>query len=107
MPIIEHRFRGVFLALCAVFMLFGTSITIIGATLPKILADFHWNYFVAGVVIGAAAVTYFVSSFAAGYLIRYVGPKTTIVLGLLLQIVGIVFFAATPDPLANTLLSAL
>ena len=107
MPIIERRFRALFLALFAVFILFGTSITIIGATLPKILADFHWNYFVAGVVIGAGAVAYFVSSFAAGYLIKYWGPKPTIMLGLLFEIVGLAFFAATPDPLANTLLSAL
>lgn len=107
MPIIEPRFRVLFLALFAVFILFGTSITIIGATLPKILADFHWNYFVAGVVIGAGAVAYFVSSFAAGYLTKYWGPKPTIVLGLLFEVVGLAFFAATPDPLANTLLSAL
>jgi fucose permease len=107
MPIIERRFRALFLALFAVFLLFGTSITIIGATLPKILADFHWSYFMAGVVIGAGAVAYFVSSFAAGYLIRYWGPKPTIVLGLLFEVAGLAFFAATPDPFANTLLSAL
>ena len=107
MPIIERRFRAVFLALFAVFALFGTSITIIGATLPKILADFHWSYFVAGVVIGAGAVAYFVSSFVAGYLVKYWDAKPTIVLGLLFEVVGLSFFAATPDPLANTLLSAL
>ena len=107
MPIIERRFRVLFLALFAVFMLFGTSITIIGATLPKILADFHWNYFIAGVVIGAGAVAYFVSSFVAGYLVKYWDAKPTILLGLLFEVVGLAFFAATPDPLANTLLSAL
>jgi fucose permease len=107
MPIIEPRFRALFLALFAVFILFGTSITIIGATLPKILADFHWDYFVAGVVIGAGAVAYFVSSFVAGYLVKYWGPKPTIVLGLLFEVVGLAFFASTPDPFANTLLSAL
>ncbi len=107
MPIIEPRFRALFLALFAVFMLFGTSITIIGATLPKILAEFHWNYFMAGVVIGAGSVAYFVSSFVAGYLVKYWGPKPTIVLGLLFEVIGLTFFAATSDPFANTLLSAL
>ena len=107
MPLIEPRFRALFLSLFSVFTLFGTSITIIGATLPKILADFQWSYLVAGLVIGAGAVAYFVSSFAAGYLIKYLGPKPTILLGLLLEIVGLSFFAATADPLVNILLNAL
>jgi fucose permease len=107
MPLIEPRFRTLFWTLFAVFVLFGTSITIIGATLPKILADFHWSYLVAGVVIGAGAVAYFVSSYAAGYLIKFWGPKPTILLGLLLEIVGLAFFATTADPFANTLWSAL
>ncbi len=107
MPIIEGRFRTLFLALFAVFTLFGTSITVIGATLPKILADFHWNYLAAGVVIGASAVAYFVSSFAAGHLVKYWGPKPTIGLGLLFEVVGLAFFAIAPDPFFNTLLSGL
>ena len=44
MNLIEPRFRALFLSLFALFTLFGTSMTIIGATLPKILANFHWNY---------------------------------------------------------------
>jgi fucose permease len=107
MPLIEPRFRALFVALFAVFALFGTSITIIGATLPKILADFQWNYLIAGLVIGGGAVAYFVSTFAAGYLIKHFGPKPTIVLGLLLEVVGLSFFAATGDPLVNILLNAL
>lgn len=107
MALIEPRFRALFVALFAVFTLFGTSITIIGATLPKILADFGWNYLIAGLVIGAGAVAYFVSTFAAGYLIKRFGPKPTILLGLLLEVVGLSFFAATPDPLTNILLNAL
>lgn len=107
MPLIEPRFRALFLSLFALFVLYGTSFTIIGATLPKILADFHWDYLAAGMVIGAGAVTYFVSTFAAGHLIKHWGPKPTILLGLVLDVVGLSFFATTPDPLANALLSAL
>ena len=107
MPLIEPRFRALFVALFAVFTLFGTSITIIGATLPKILADFGWNYLIAGTVIAAGAVAYFVSTFAAGYLIKRFGAKPTILLGLLLEVVGLSFFAATSDPLTNILLNAL
>src|ERR1035437_2316326 len=107
MSIIEPRHRRLFLVLFTVFTLFGTSFTVIGATLPKILADFHWNYLIAGTVLGASAVTYFVSAFAAGHLVKLWGPKRTIVSGIVLDAIGLAFFAATPDPLTNILLSAL
>jgi fucose permease len=105
--LIEPRFRGLFLFVFALFALFGTSMTIIGATLPKILANFHWNYLTAGIVLGAGAVAYFVSTFVAGYLVKHWGSKPTILLALALIVAGLAFFATTPDPVANTLLSAL
>ena len=107
MTLIEPRFRRLFLPVFAVFTLFGTSLTIIGATLPKILANFHWNYLTAGIVLGAGAVAYFVSTFVAGYLVKHWGSKPTILLALTLIVAGLAFFAASPDPVANTLLSAL
>lgn len=107
MPLIEPRFRTPFLSLFAIFTLYGTSFTIIGATLPKILANFHWDYLAAGMVLGAGAVAYFLSTFVAGYLVKHWGPKPTILLGLVLIIGGLSFFATLPDPLTNTLLSAL
>lgn len=107
MSLIQARYRSLFLALFTVFTLFGMSMTIIGATLPKILADFHWNYLVAGVVLGAGAVAYFLAAFGAGYLVKHRGARQTIVLGLALEAVGFAFFASTSDPLANILLSAL
>ena len=107
MPIIEPRHRSLFLVLFTVFTLFGTSFTIIGATLPKILADFQWSYLIAGTVLGASAVTYFVSAFAAGHLIKRWGPKRTIVSGIALDVIGLGFFAINADPLTNVLLGAL
>ena len=107
MTLIEPRHRVLFLVLFTVFTLFGTSFTIIGATLPKILADFQWSYLIAGTVLGASAVTYFVSAFAAGHLIKLWGPKRTIVSGIVLDVIGLAFFAANADPLTNILLSAL
>ena len=107
MNMIETRFRGLFLSLFALFTLYGTSMTVIGATLPKILANFHWDYLIAGVVLGAGAVAYFLSTFAAGYLVKHWGPKPTLLLALALIVAGLAFFATTPDPAINTLLSAL
>jgi fucose permease len=105
--LIEPRFRGLFLYVFALFALFGTSMTIIGATLPKILASFDWSYLTAGIVIGAGAVAYFVSTFVAGDLVKRWGSKPTILLALALIVAGLAFFATTPDPAANTLLSGL
>ena len=107
MKLIEPRFRGLFFSVFALFTLFGTSMTVIGATLPKILANFHWDYLTAGIVLGAGAVAYFVSTFVAGYLVKHWGSKPTILLALTLIVAGLAFFATTPNPVANTLLSAL
>jgi len=107
MAIVEPRFRPLFAVLFAVFVLFGTSMTIIGATLPKLLADFNWSYLVAGVVLGAGAVAYFSTTFVAGHLVRRSGAQTTIVAGLVIDAVGLAFFATTASPLTNTLLGAL
>ena len=105
--LIEPRFRGLFLFVFALFTLFGTSMTIIGATLPKILANFHWSYLTAGIVLGAGAVAYFVSTFVAGHLVKHWGARPTILLALTLIVAELAAFAATPNPAANTLLSAL
>jgi len=78
--------------------------TIIGATLPKILADFGWSYTTAGTVIAAGAIGYFAATYAAGFLVSLIGPKLTIGLGLVLEIVGLFLFAAIPSPLVNLIL---
>jgi len=107
MNLVEPRFRGLFVSIFALFTLFGTSMTIIGATLPKMLASFGWDYLAAGIVIGAGAAAYFVSTFVAGHLVKSWGAKPTILLALTLIVAGLAFFAATADPTVNTLLSAL
>lgn len=106
-PMLDPRDRPAFLALFAVFTVFGTSMTIIGAALPKILAEFGWSYLIAGTVLAANAVAYFSFTFIGGYLISGWGPKRTLVLGLVTAATGLLFFAATPDPRVNILLGAL
>ena len=107
MPLIEPRFRLLFLALFGAFTVFGTSMTVIGAILPRILSGFGWSYLEAGLVLAANAVAYFSFTFAGGHLINRWGPKLTITLGLGTTALGLLFFAATPDPMTNILLSAL
>lgn len=104
MALVEKQFRALYGTLFIIFILFGTSMTIIGATLPKILSDFSWSYTTAGAVIAAGAIGYFLSTYAAGFLVSIIGPRLTIMLGLGLEIAGLFLFAATPSPLANLLL---
>jgi len=107
MPLIASRFRGLYGSLFTVFILFGTSMTIVGASLPKILSDFSWSYGVAGAVIASGAASYFLTSLAGGYVLKKLGPKATSILGLAVSATGLAFFAATPSPIANLLLNAL
>ena len=94
MPLIEPRFRLIFAALFGVFMVFGTSMTIIGAALPKILTSFDWSYFVAGLVLAANSVAYFTFTFVGGYLVKHFGPKRTMLAGLVIGAMGICLHAA-------------
>jgi fucose permease len=107
MPLVDPRHRTLFLALFAVFTIFGMSMTIIGAALPKILVSFGWSYFVAGLVLAANAIAYFSFTFVGGYAIRYLGPRRTMVIGLAIASAGLLFFGSTPSPAVNILLGAL
>lgn len=98
---------GIFFGLFSVFTLFGTSMTIVGAALPRILGDFRWGYAQAGAVIAAGAGAYFLASLTAGKLIKRLGPKATILLGIALCVLGLAFFASSPTFLFNFALNAI
>lgn len=104
MSIVPQKFSRLYSAFFAIFALFGTSITIVGATLPTILADFKWNYGTAGLVMAAGAIGYFLSTFIAGRVLGPLGPRISIAIGLLLDTLGLAFFASGPSPLTNLLL---
>ncbi len=104
MTIVPAKYSRLYVAFCAIFALFGTSITIVGATLPTILGDFGWNYGTAGLVMAAGAIGYFLSTFVAGRVLGRLGARNSIAIGLVLDTVGLAFFAAGPSPLLNLLL---
>jgi len=105
MKIVEKQYSGLYASLFMVFVLFGTSCTLIGAVLPKILLEFHWSYTVAGAVIAASALGSFVAAYVTGKLIGRLGPKATIGFGLCLNAAATALFAMSPSPLVNILLS--
>ena len=107
MSLIAKPHRGLYVGLFGVFAVFGTSMTVIGAALPKILEDFGWTYASAGAVIASSAAAYAVFGFLSGRILERIGPKATILIGLALCVVGLAFFAATPSFALNFLLNAL
>lgn len=107
MALVERRFGLLFSVLFAIFVLFGISMTVIGATLPRILDDFGWDYGTAGSVIAAGAIGYFLSTYAAGKLVEKIGPKAAASIGIVLVVLGLAFFAMTPSPLLNLLLNGI
>lgn len=105
MGIVETPFRRLYAAMFALFVINGMSMTIIGATLPLLLADFGWSYAGAGVVIAASAVGYFSANFFAGLLLKRFGARSTILTGLIILIIGLMFFATTPSLFVNLMLN--
>jgi fucose permease len=102
--LVEKRFLPLYIGLFSVFTLFGISMTVIGATLPKIFSDFGWSYATAGAIIAAGSIGYFLSSYLAGIFLAAAGLRLTISLSLLLIFGGLEFFAMTPIPWLNMLL---
>jgi len=105
-PLIDRRFRSLFVFLVVGFAMFGGSVTLVGATLPKIIADFGWSYVATGLVLSAGALGYVLSAFCSGVLLQRLGPKRVIVAGLLLQSVGLALFVGTPLVVLNLVLHA-
>jgi fucose permease len=104
MQIVPKRFQSLYASFFAVFTLFGISMMIVAATLPKILADFKWNYSTAGLVMASGAVGYFVSTWLAGKILPFLGPRNALAIGIGLDAIGLALFAAGPSPILNFIL---
>jgi fucose permease len=100
---LEPEQRGLFIALLLNFIIFGFTVTIFGATVPTIIRQFDWSYLATGIVLSASAVGYFVSSFVSGFLIQRLGPKKVVIIGLLLQVVGLGLFGSNGSVIFNLL----
>jgi len=101
MSLVERQHRPAFGVLFVAFVLFGTSATVIGAALPRVLADFAWDYVAAGSVIAAGSVGYFLSAYAAGRMVDRIGFRAAMIAGLGLDALALLAFAATPSALLN------
>ena len=97
--------RRLYFLLLAGFATFGVVFTIIGASLPHIIATFHWSYALTGAVLAANAVGYFVSTFICGILVQRIAPKKVLVFGLILGAASMSLFVRWPSPWLNMALN--
>ena len=58
MAIVEKISRSIYIILFA-FYIHWNVMTVIGAVLPQVLADFGWSYLVEVLVIAASSIGYF------------------------------------------------
>ncbi|MGO9310486.1 MAG: MFS transporter [Spirochaetia bacterium] len=105
--LVEKQHRSLYVGLFANCAVIGVGMTIVGATLPRMLAEFSWSYTAAGAVIAAGSLGDLASSFTCGVLLERIGPKAVMAGGLVLQTLALAFFAATPSVVLNFILSLL
>lgn len=99
--------KSLILSLSFNFVLFGASMTIFGASIPKIIRLYEWSYAAAGLVLAASSVGYFSSTFISGFLIKKIGARWLVVTTLLLEGFSFLFFARFPSVAFNALLNFL
>lgn len=104
MSLVERSFRTAYAALFLVFVLFGATVTVIGAALPRILADFGWSYGSAGLVMAMGSVGSFATSWLVGRLVGRIGARATLLAGMGLSTLGLAPFALIPSVALNTFL---
>lgn len=73
----------------ASFLVFGGIGTTAGATLPLVIRHFDWNYLAAGWIFAASALGYFLSTFVTGLVLPQWGIRRLMIVGLVLQAIGI------------------
>ena len=104
MSFIARNHRPAFLILFASFVLFGISVTVIGAVLPRVLADFGWDYLAAGTVLAAGSMGTLLAAYFAGRVIDRVGFRSAMAIGLILDAAGLMVFATTASVPLNAVL---
>ncbi len=93
--------KSLFVGLVVNFILFGASMTIFGAAIPKIIRLYDWSYSAAGLVLAASSVGYLCSTFISGFLIRKIGGRWLVVSTLIVDGVSFLFFARFPSVALN------
>jgi len=98
---IDPAGRRLYFVLLASFIVFGMTVTMFGATVPKVIEEFGWGYLATGLVVSASPIGYFLSAFASGILVRRFGAKRVIACGLVVQGAGLAVFGTDAGFMLN------
>jgi fucose permease len=104
---LDRSSRSLYRAFLANFALFGVTMTLVGATLPRLIRESGWSYSTSGIVLSAGSVGYFVTTFVTGLLVHRLGSRRVMVGGLLIELVGVALFARSPSAAVNAALHLL
>ena len=97
--------KQLFILFFFAFIVYGSSITIFGAVLPRIIGDFNWSYTVTGLVFMVGSVGFFVSAFLSGLVVERYHAKPFFIAALCLCAIALSLFARIPSPIVNLLLN--
>lgn len=93
--------RRLLVLLAVYFAFYGVAVTLVGATVPEIIRTFGWSYLDIGTVMAAGSAGYLSGCFSGGVLVRRAGPRRMLLVGLVLEAVGLGFFGSGPGLVFN------
>jgi fucose permease len=102
---LDRDSRRLYAGFLANFALFGVTMTLVGATLPRLIREHGWSYTTSGAVLSASSVGYFVATFSVGLLIHRLGARRVVMGGLVVEALGLALFGRFPSAALNILLS--
>jgi fucose permease len=97
--------KQLFVLFFVAFIVYGSSITIFGAALPRIIGDFNWSYTVTGLIFMVGSVGFFISAFLSGLVVERYHAKPFFIAALCLCTMALSLFARFPSPIVNLLLN--
>ena len=93
----SNNYKSAFILLTSLFFLWGFITVLVDSLIPRIKELFTLNYFQAGLVQFAFFMAYFLLSIPAGFLLKRIGYKKGIVIGLLTMATGCFLFYPAAD----------
>jgi fucose permease len=98
---LDRPSQTLFLLMVLEMSAYGVTLSVFGASLPRVIREFSWTYLAAGAVLGSGSAGFFLATLACGYLLRRFSTKALLLAGSILAAAGLALFARLPGPLPN------